>query len=72
MKAIFLFIAPPTVGDLERRLRGRGTESDDQIKHRLENAAKEMERQAAPVYFNSCLPTSGNVSRVINDERLVR
>ena len=42
-----MFIAPPTTVELERRLRGRGTESDEQIKHRLENAAKEMERQAA-------------------------
>ena len=44
VKAIFIFIAPPTIQELERRLRGRGTESDDQIKHRLETAAKEMER----------------------------
>ena len=54
MKAIFLFIAPPTIEELERRLRGRGTEKDDQIKHRLENAAKEMERQEIIFFSNKC------------------
>ena len=50
LKAIFIFIAPPTIGELERRLRGRGTESDEQVSHRLTTAAKEMERHVV-----SCL-----------------
>ncbi len=40
--AVTIFVAPPTVAELERRLRGRGTDSDDTIAVRLGNAAKEM------------------------------
>jgi guanylate kinase len=39
----YIFIAPPTMEDLERRLRGRGTETNEKIKIRLENAKKELE-----------------------------
>ncbi len=37
-----IFISPPSMEELERRLRGRGTDSDEVIKKRLENAAGEM------------------------------
>ncbi|MEM9444983.1 MAG: guanylate kinase [Verrucomicrobiota bacterium] len=39
---IDVFILPPSLEVLEKRLRKRGTESDEQIQTRLENAAKEM------------------------------
>lgn len=38
-----LFIAPPSYTELERRLRGRGTDSEESIVKRLGNARKEME-----------------------------
>ncbi len=37
-----MFIAPPSLDELERRLRGRGTESEEQITTRLRNAHNEM------------------------------
>ena len=37
--ALMIFLAPPSLADLESRLRGRGTESDDRITGRLEKAA---------------------------------
>ncbi len=37
-----IFIMPPTLEELERRLRKRGTETDEQIGTRLANAAEEM------------------------------
>ena len=40
-EAIGIFIKPPSSQELERRLRSRGTESDDAIKLRLANAVKE-------------------------------
>ena len=40
--AEFVFIAPPSYAELERRLRGRGTETEDVIRKRLGQAAKEM------------------------------
>ncbi|MBQ3714603.1 MAG: guanylate kinase [Fibrobacter sp.] len=38
-----ILILPPSEEELERRLRGRGTDSEDVIRLRLENAKKEME-----------------------------
>ena len=38
----YLFIAPPDVKELEARLRGRGTESEETIQRRLTNATKEI------------------------------
>ena len=37
-----IFILPPGVGELERRLRGRGSESEDKIRQRLDTAKIEM------------------------------
>ena len=38
----YIFIGPPTFDDLEKRLRGRGTETEEVIKLRLDNAKKEL------------------------------
>ena len=39
---ISIFIAPPSIEELERRIRGRGTESDEVVKGRLAKAAGEL------------------------------
>lgn len=39
---IDVFLAPPSLEALERRLRNRGTETDVQIRTRLSNASEEM------------------------------
>jgi guanylate kinase len=54
-QAVFIFILPPDMGELERRLRGRGTDSDEVIQRRLKNASEEM------------LESSWYDYRVIND-----
>lgn len=41
-EAVFIFVLPPSVKELEERLRGRGTESDDVISKRLERAKAEF------------------------------
>ncbi|KAL2121085.1 hypothetical protein VTJ04DRAFT_5112 [Mycothermus thermophilus] len=41
--ARFVFIAPPSEEELEKRLRGRGTESEDSIQKRLKQAKVELE-----------------------------
>ena len=51
---LYLFIAPPSMEALEKRLRGRGTETEEQMQTRLGNAAKELE------YGN----TEGNFDRI--------
>lgn len=43
-EATKIFIAPPSMAELERRLRGRGTDSDEDILKRLEIAKEEMLR----------------------------
>ena len=40
--ATTVFVMPPSLAELERRLRGRGTESEDKIQKRLERAGQEM------------------------------
>ena len=42
--AVLIFIAPPDQEELERRLRGRGDTSEEQIKLRQERARWEMEQ----------------------------
>ena len=40
--AVLIFVAPPSLDELEARLRGRATEDDEQVRLRLANAAGEM------------------------------
>ena len=42
--AILVLIAPPTMQELERRLRGRATDSEDTIQRRMLAARAEMDR----------------------------
>ncbi len=42
LAATHIFISPPDLTELEKRLRGRGTESEEVIQLRLKNAAVEM------------------------------
>lgn len=41
-ECVLMFIAPPSFEELESRLKGRGTESDEVIKLRIETATKEL------------------------------
>lgn len=55
----FVFIAPPSIGALETRLRGRGSESAESLQRRVGNAAAEVEYGL----------TEGNFDRIIvNDD----
>ena len=47
-EAVLVFVEPPSAEELERRLRGRGTEDEAQIEVRLANARAEMAH--APEY----------------------
>jgi len=56
LEFVSVFIAPPSMEELERRLRDRATDSDAQIALRLRNAREEM---AAMNEYDYC---------VVNDE----
>jgi guanylate kinase len=48
---VTVFIAPPSLEELERRLRGRGTESEDNLRLRLAAAAQEILAADAYTYL---------------------
>jgi guanylate kinase len=48
----FVFIMPPSKEELEKRLRGRGTETEEKIQVRLNNSAKEIEYGEAEGNFD--------------------
>jgi guanylate kinase len=49
--AVFIFIAPPSVDELRRRLNKRGTESDEVIEGRINQALTELEKQGEYDYI---------------------
>ncbi|WP_079434421.1 guanylate kinase [Zoogloea sp. LCSB751] len=59
-KAVGVFILPPSVDELERRLRGRGTDSEDVIARRVLAARGEMRHVAEFDYviINEDLPAA--------------
>ena len=42
-EGIFIFLLPPSMQELERRIRGRGTESEESLQRRLSAARDEVE-----------------------------
>ncbi|KAF1327062.1 Guanylate kinase, partial [Globisporangium splendens] len=53
--AKYLFISPPSMVELEKRLRGRATETEDKIQLRVKNAAGELEFSKQPGMFDENL-----------------
>ena len=45
-EAILIFVMPPSIEELERRLRGRGDTPEDQIALRMERAKWEMDQRS--------------------------
>ncbi len=43
IQAVYIFVEPPSLEELERRLRSRGTESAEQVSGRIEIARKELD-----------------------------
>lgn len=59
LEPYYLFIAPPSMAHLAGRLRGRGTETEEEIETKMGNASQEM------VYGKS----AGNFDKfLVNDE----
>ena len=59
-EAITIFVLPPSVAALRRRLKRRGTESEEQLKVRFQNAQREMElfRKFEYIVINDDLNTA--------------
>ena len=48
---ILVFLAPPSLSELEVRLRSRGTETEEAIKIRLDDARSEIEASSGYDYI---------------------
>ncbi|PWA94743.1 guanylate kinase-like domain-containing protein [Artemisia annua] len=55
LEAIFIFISPPSFEELEKRLRARGTETEEQVQKRLGNAKEELEQGKSSGLFDHIL-----------------
>ncbi|XVF75812.1 hypothetical protein PTKIN_Ptkin13bG0216800 [Pterospermum kingtungense] len=55
LDAIFIFICPPSMMELEERLRARGTETEEQILKRIRNAEAEIEQGKSSGIFDCIL-----------------
>ena len=62
----YVFITPPSFEDLERRLRGRGTESEEKIQVRLHTALEEISFGETPGNFD-VLITNDDLSRTYDE-----
>jgi len=60
LDAIYIFIAPPSMEVLEKRLRGRGTEKEEAVVKRLANAQAELDYGMG----------DGNFDRVLTNDDL--
>ena len=59
LNARFIAIQPPSYEVLEKRLRGRGTETEEKVQARLSRAREEMQFSETPGVFDL---------RVVNDD----
>ncbi|KAK9921858.1 hypothetical protein M0R45_030354 [Rubus argutus] len=55
LEALFIFVCPPSMEELEKRLRARGTETEEQVLKRLRNAKAEIEQGQSSGIFDHML-----------------
>jgi guanylate kinase len=73
MEAVGIFILPPDMGELRKRLEGRNTEGEVDIEKRIRNARKEIEEAPSFDYIviNSDLSEAvSDVVTIISAERM--
>jgi guanylate kinase len=52
LNALFVFIQPPSIEELEKRLRGRNTETEESLQKRLNTAKQELVFGMGPGNFD--------------------
>lgn len=65
LKAMFVFISPPSLEELESRLRGRNTETEEAIVKRLQNAKEELKATDEPGLFDLVI-TNNSLERSVS------
>lgn len=66
-EAVFVFILPPSLKELERRLNKRGTEAEDVIKKRLSEAAGEIKQ----AYKYNYAVINGELEKAVDDLKAI-
>ena len=70
---VTIFILPPSMEELENRLRGRGTETDEKIRLRMEQARNEIKRAGEFEYIitnDDVERAAGDILAIITAEKL--
>ena len=68
-EAVLIFIAPPSIEELEQRLRGRHTEDETTIQKRLAQVKTELERSQKYDF----IVINDNIDRAVNEiEKIVK
>ncbi len=68
--ALTIFIVPPSLEELERRIRGRRTEEESVVRERLEKAEKEMATRSHYKYVvvnETVLETASQIAKIIRE-----
>ncbi len=68
-QALSIFVMPPSIEELEKRLRARETETEDKIRQRLAKARKEIGRSDR---FDKILLNKDLETAKVNAEKLIR
>jgi guanylate kinase len=63
---VFAMLIPPSIEELERRLRGRSTDSNEVIARRLERAREEMEYVRKPGGFWDAVLVNDDIEKCYN------
>ena len=66
-EAVLIFLIPPSFDDLRHRLRGRGTECEDEIERRIRRAKEELDE--VPKY--DYLVINDNIEKAIENVRSI-
>lgn len=67
--AVAVFVLPPDRGTMEARLRGRGTDGDEVVRRRLENACREIARAGE---YDHVIVNRGREEAIAEFEGIVR
>ena len=68
---VTIFLIPPSMEDLEQRIRKRGTESEEVIQQRLAKAQRELELKYAydyPVINDTVKSAADQIRKIIRDK----
>ncbi len=71
-ESFHIFLAPPSMEELEKRIRGRGTDNEDSIIRRLKRAKEELDAQYefdAIVINQELIRTRQEVEQIMNLEQ---